>query len=94
MRYLTLALVIAGVVGVSRVSAQSKVEQELVQVENDWCAADIKQDSAMLARILADDFTSVGSRGTLDTKASTLATYKDKSSLTTACTNTNMKVRV
>jgi len=94
MRYATLAvLLVVGGVGTVRLSAQTKPEQELIQLENDWCAADLKLDAALLGRILAADFTAIGSRGGTDTKASTLASYKDSASKVTACVNSNMKVR-
>ena len=86
-------LVVAGV-GTDGALAQGKPEQELLQIENDWCTADLKQDAAILGRILTGDFTGVDSRGTTDTKESYLASYKDKTSTTTACANSNMKVRV
>ena len=89
----TLIVVVAGF-GADAALAQSKPEQELLQIENDWCTADLKQDAAILGRILASDFTGVGSRGITDTRESTVAAYKDKTSTTTACVNSNMKVRV
>ena len=96
MRSIALAvlLVVGGVVGIDRLTAQTKPEQELIQLENDWCAADLKGDAAMLGRILAADYTAVGSRGGTDTKASSLASYKDTGSKTTACANSNLKVRI
>ena len=39
--------------------AQGKTEQELIQIENDWCTAEVKRDTAMLGRIMADDCTGV-----------------------------------
>ena len=95
MRYAVLAFaLVGGVVGLVGVSAQSKPEQELLKLEDDWCAADLKQDAAFLGRILAADYTGVTSRGGTDTRESALAGYKDKSSVTTACVNSNMKARV
>ena len=89
----TFIIVVAGF-GTDGALAQSKPDQELMQIENDWCTADLKQDGAILGRILASDFTSVDSRGTTDTKESYLVSYKDKTSTTTACVNSNMKARV
>ena len=95
MRYVTLAaLLVVGGVGVVHLSAQTKPEQELIQLENDWCAADLKTDAAFIGRIIAADYTGVGSRGTTDTKESYLASYKDTSTKTTGCVNSNMKVRI
>ncbi|MEO7157101.1 MAG: nuclear transport factor 2 family protein, partial [Vicinamibacterales bacterium] len=67
---------------------------ELIQIENDWCTADLKKDAVLMEKILTSDFTGVGSRGGVDTKESTLAAYKDATSSTTACVNSNMKARV
>ena len=89
----TLIIAAAGI-GAAGAFAQSKPDQELLQIENDWCTADVKQDAALLGRILASDFTGVDSRGTTDTKESYLASYTDKTSTTTACANSNMKPRV
>ena len=75
-------------------SAQSKAEQELIQIERDWCTAFLKRDSALLGRILADDYTGVTGRGVVESKAEALAGVKDTSSAFDACVDTNFKVRV
>jgi len=72
---------------------QNKAEQELIQIERDWCAAVVKKDATALARILADDYTSVGSRGSTSTKADELANLKGADS-TVNCVDNNIKVRV
>ena len=89
------ALVLAGVGSDGNVYAlqQSKAEQELIQIERDWCAAVMKKDAAALARILADDYTSVGSRGITSTKADELANLKGADS-TGNCVDSNLKVRI
>ena len=74
--------------------AQSKPEQELVQIERDWCTASVKRDSTILGRILADDYTGVGSRGAPETKSEALAALKDMTSSVDTCVDTNVKVRV
>ncbi len=74
--------------------AQSKTEQELIQIENDWCTAEVKRDAAIYGRILADDYAGVGSRGTTETKAEAMGSLKDMSASVGACVNSNMKVRV
>ena len=48
----------------------------------------------MLGRILAPDYTAIGSRGGMDTRESTLASFKDPGSRVTGCVNSNMKVRI
>jgi ketosteroid isomerase-like protein len=72
---------------------QDKVQQELVQIERDWCTALMKKDAATLSRILADDYAGVGSRGTPSNKAGDLADLKD-SNVLSACVDDNVKVRV
>ena len=72
--------------------AQGKIEQELIQIEHDWCAAEVKRDAGMVGRILADDYIGIGSRGTSETKSEAVAAVKDIT--TSMCVNTNMKVRV
>jgi ketosteroid isomerase-like protein len=93
----------AGIVGVfllilpgfsGRASAQQdKVQQELVQIERDWCSALEKKDAAVLSRILADDYAAVASRGFPSDKAGDLAGLKD-SDLLTSCVDDNVKVRL
>jgi ketosteroid isomerase-like protein len=72
---------------------QNKAEQELIQIEHDWCAALVKKDAAFLARTLADDYTLIGSRGTPSTKAEELANLKGTDSMT-SCVDSNFKVRI
>jgi hypothetical protein len=74
--------------------AQNKIEQELLQIENDWCTAEIKRDGTIFGRILADDYSGVTSRGVLETKAGLVASLKDTTTSVVACVNSNMKVRV
>ena len=73
--------------------AQSNVEQELIQLEQDWCTAEMKRDGTIFGRILADDYTGVSSRGTTETKAEAIASLKDKSASVTSCVNSDIKVR-
>src|SRR5262245_35658468 len=95
-RLLFVGIVIACAVGYrSGVSfAQSKGEQELIQIERDWCTASLKRDVGLLGRILADDYSGVGSRGAPETKAEALASLKDMTSTLEACVDTNFKVRI
>ena len=46
----------------------SKVEQELMQLERDWSAAFLKHDPATVARILADEFVGIDGRGIITNK--------------------------
>jgi len=89
---LSLAFLLAPVsIGLAQ---QSTAEQELTQVERDWCTAYLKKDVALLRRILADDYAGVTSRSVVETKADALSGLNDTTSTTTACVDTNMKVRV
>ena len=73
---------------------QSSPEQQLIQIERDWCTSSLKRDALLLGRILADDYTGVSNRGLLLTKTETIAGLADKTSSITACVDTDMKVRV
>ena len=74
--------------------AQGNAEQALIQLERDWCTALLKRDTSLLDRILASDYTGVGSRGSTETKSEALASLKDMTSTVDACVDTNFKVRV
>ena len=74
--------------------AQSAAEQQLLQLERDWCTASLKRDAALLGEILADDYTGISTRGMTLTKAETIAGLADKTSSTTSCVDTDMKIRV
>jgi ketosteroid isomerase-like protein len=98
-----LRKVVVGVCGVALlltstartgVAQQGTPEQQVIQLERDWCQAALKKDSALLGRILADDYTGVGSRGKKETKSEALADLPDKTSTVTACVDTDVKVRV
>ena len=65
-----------------------------MQIERDWCAATVKKDAAMLGRILADEYTGVGHRGTTATKAQELAYFKSAESAVASCLDANVKVRI
>src|SRR5262249_52951874 len=75
-------------------NSPKKGEQELLQIEKDWCQASLKTDAVALARILADDYTYVGSRGGQTNKTQELSDLKSTESTTTDCTDENVKVRV
>ena len=73
---------------------QGSAEQQLLQLERDWCTSSLKRDAALLGRILADDYTGVSNRGVAMTKTETIAGLNDKASSITTCVDTDMKVRV
>ena len=74
--------------------AADGVAAQLMQMERDWCKALATRDPALMEPILADDYTSVNSRGVMSTKASELADAKAGASGFAECTNDAMKVRV
>lgn len=47
----------------------AKVEQELMRMERDWSAAYLKHDTAVIARILADDYVGIDGRAVITNKA-------------------------
>lgn len=96
VRIVFSVLAVAGYVGgfTDTAAAQGGPEQELIQLERDWCNATVKKDAATLSRILSDDHTSVTSRGATQTKADVLADLKDQTSSTDSCVDSNVKVRL
>ena len=86
--------VVACLAAAAGIGAQGSSEQQLLQLERDWCTASLKRDAALLGRILADDYTGVSNRGMALTKSETIAGLSDKTSGTTACVDSDMKVRI
>ena len=69
-----------------------KVEQDLMQLERNWCTALVNNDAAALDAILADDLVDVSHSGAISDKADDLASVKkDK---TNVCEDDLMHVRV
>jgi hypothetical protein len=89
---LSLTVSLAGLTAVAW-AQQEKAQQELVQMERDWCTAILKNDAALLGRLLAEDYSGIGIRG-VATKASTLAAMKGTDTVVTTCVDDNVKVRV
>lgn len=85
-------LVLVGMPGAA--TAQSKTEQELIQVEKDWCTASLKRDAALLSRILADDYLGVTSDGGTETRSAALASLKDMSAALDVCVDSDFKIRI
>jgi ketosteroid isomerase-like protein len=70
----------------------AKADQELMQIERNWCSALVKNDAAALGAILADDYTAVSRTGKLTNKTQDLADMNtDK---VTVCDTDMMQVRV
>jgi ketosteroid isomerase-like protein len=85
-------LVLVGMPGAA--AAQSKAEQELIQIEKDWCTSSLNRDAAILTRILAHDYLGVTSAGTTETKSAALASLKDTSDTLDVCVDSDFKVRI
>jgi hypothetical protein len=87
-----VALVAVIVLPASFHAQQGKGEQELLQLERDWCSAALKSDPIALGRILADDYTSVSREGKVTNKTEDLAGVK--ANKVTACDVDLMKARI
>ena len=59
----------AGQTASKKTSADAKLEQALMQMERDWSAAYLSHDTAVVARILADDYLGTDGRGVMTDKA-------------------------
>jgi ketosteroid isomerase-like protein len=75
-------------------AAAATPEEELRQLERDWCTASMTADAAGISKILADDYSGVTSRGIKQTKAEALADLKDPQSSVDSCGETDVKVRL
>lgn len=90
---LVFVAVVLGSLGDLTAQQPSKDEQLLLQIERDWCAANVSGDASVLGRILADDYVGVSSRGVSSTKAEELASLKVPDP-TAACSQSNLRARV
>jgi len=70
------------------------VEQELLKLEQDWSNADLKNDSAVLKRIFADDYLMTDSNGNVWTKAQSLSLGESGEDIITSLSSDDWKVRV
>ncbi len=69
---------------VEKATASSRVDQELIKLDQEWGEAGLRGDTATLNRILADDFQGSGPTG-LQTKAQNIAQAKsDSANITNA----------
>jgi ketosteroid isomerase-like protein len=60
---------VAGQTASKKTSADATLEQALMQMERDWSAAYLSHDTAVIARILADDYLGTDGRGVMTDKA-------------------------
>ena len=92
---LTITSVAAVVSSQGLKGTDSDAVAAVTKLENDAIKAVLANDSSFYEKFLASDFTGGTSRGTWDTKASTLADMKDtKNNKTTSQNLTDLKVRV
>ena len=71
-----------------------KVERELKKVEEDWARAYLRRDAAILERILADEFISVGSNGQSHNKPQDIEELKADSATYEYSTPYDLEIRV
>ena len=71
-----------------------KVERELKKVEEDWANAYLRHDAAVLERILADEFISVGSNGKSHNKAQDIEELKTDSAIYEYSTPYDLEIRL
>ena len=76
-------------------ATDSEAVAAVTKIENDAIKAVLANDSSFYEKFLASDYTGGTSRGTWDTKASTLADMKDtKNNKTNSQTLSDLKVRI
>ena len=88
-----LVVLAFGVAVLARTQTQS-VEQELIKLEQDWTNADLKNDWAVLDRILAEDYILTDSNGNVWTKAECLSLGKSGEDVVTSLASDDVNVHV
>lgn len=74
-----LFVVVSLLLAAGIVSAQgkmSKVEADLIQMDKDWTAAELRGDAAAVAKYIADDFWATTPVGTMQSRAQYMADIK------------------
>jgi len=97
MKCIALAVSVAGLVFGVAILAQTQTmtaEQELLKLEQDWSDSDLKQDWAVLDRILAEDYILTDSNGNVWTKAQCFSLGKSGEDVITSLASDDWKVRV
>lgn len=74
--------------------AQSKTEQAIIALEQQWVDALVKADGAALEKLYADNLTYTHSSGTTDTKAEYIANLKAGKTKYESLVREDVKVRV
>jgi ketosteroid isomerase-like protein len=72
----------------------TREQEELIQLENDWCDAIRQHDRTKLATILADDYTNTDAEGTVWTKETDLANFVPGRYVVTSLTLQGLEPRV
>jgi ketosteroid isomerase-like protein len=81
--------------GQGQKATDSEAVAAITKIENDAIKAALANDSSFYEKVLASDYTGGTSRGTWDTKPSTLADMKDtKNNKTNTQTLSDLKVRI
>ena len=73
---------------------KANAEQEVLKLEQEWSAALVKLDSAVLNRILSDDLTRIDPEGVVWTKAQTLAVLRSGEDVKSSLVSDDMRVLV
>jgi ketosteroid isomerase-like protein len=96
MKYIRVVVVVGMLVALSQVWAQtpSAVEQDLLKLESNWGDALLKNDTAALERIYADEYLFTDSEGVTWNKPQDLANTKSGASKITSFKLEDMKVHV
>jgi ketosteroid isomerase-like protein len=88
-----LVVLVFGAAILARPQTES-VEQELLKLEQDWSNADLKNDWAVLDRILAEDYILTDSNGNVWTKAECLSLGKSGEDVVTSLASDDFNVHV
>ncbi len=97
MKRTAIAVCVVVLVFGGAILAQQKsgsVEQELLQLEQDWTKALVKADVAFLDRLVAEDWVFTDPEGVVWTKAQSLAILKSGEDVITSLVPDDMKARV
>ena len=89
----SLVVLVFGVAVLAQTQTES-VEQDLINLENEWAKSVVKLDLAFMDRILADDYTWTDAAGNVHTKAEEIASIKSGQGVVTSSVNDEFKVRV
>ena len=89
----SVVVLVFGVAILAQTQTES-VEQELLKLEQEWSNADLKNDWAVLDRILAEDYILTDSNGNVWTKAECLSLGKSGEDVVTSLASDDVNVHV